>query len=84
MWGLERDLRRRFWVEIALAFVACGLLILTLLRHDWLEALGVDPDGGSGVAEWLIVAGLFAISAGLGVSARLEWVRAVRPARTTT
>jgi protein-S-isoprenylcysteine O-methyltransferase Ste14 len=41
----------------AVAFGA--LTVLTLLVPDWIEVVfGVEPDGGSGAAEWLIVTGL--------------------------
>jgi hypothetical protein len=47
-------LRRRFWLKSALALVTGAITVITLLWHDWIEAVTrVDPDKGSGVAEWL-------------------------------
>jgi hypothetical protein len=70
---LRRKVRKRFWVETALAALTGGLFVLTLFWHDWLEVLGLDPDKHNGTAEWLIVAGLFVLFVAFAVSARLEW-----------
>jgi hypothetical protein len=67
--------RRRFWVETVLAALTGGLFALTLVWHEWLEALGFDPDNGDGSAEWAIVAVLFAVFVVFAVAARLEWRR---------
>ncbi len=51
--------------------------MLTLLLPDWIEIVfGVDPDSGSGLLEWTLVGLLAAVTAALGVAARVEWVRA--------
>jgi hypothetical protein len=41
--------------------------LLTALFPPWIEAFGLEPDGGSGSAEWGIVAvlGVVALTAGL-------------------
>jgi len=65
---------RRFWIEAVLAGVTGSLFVLTLFWHDWLEALGFDPDNHNGTAEWLIVAGLFVVAVAFAASARLEWL----------
>lgn len=50
--------RRRFWFEAALASVTTVLLLITLVRRDWIEAvLGIDPDAYSGSLECMIVGG---------------------------
>ena len=69
-------LRARFWVEAGLATVTGVLFVVTLFWHDWIEALGFDPDHGSGTAEWVAVAVLAVLTAALFVSARMEWQRA--------
>ena len=47
-------MRRRFWLKSALALATGAITVITLLWHDWIEAVTrVDPDKGSGVAEWL-------------------------------
>jgi hypothetical protein len=67
--------RTRAWAETALAGVTGALFLLTLVRRDWLEAFGIDPDGHDGTAEWLVVAGLLALFVAFAVTARLEWRR---------
>ena len=65
-----RNLRIRFWVEVALAVVAGGFGVLTLVTREWIELLfGVDPDKGSGALEWAIVIALFVASAALALIA---------------
>lgn len=62
--------RLRLWVESLTALVALGLSVLTLLWHDWIEAIfGVDPDRHSGTVEWAVAGGLFVLSVVLGVLA---------------
>jgi NADH:ubiquinone oxidoreductase subunit 5 (subunit L)/multisubunit Na+/H+ antiporter MnhA subunit len=71
----ERRLRRRFWLEAGLAGLTGALFVLTVLWHDWLEALGLDPDHHNGSVEWLLVAALFVLCAALSRSAQVEWRR---------
>ena len=74
---MRTELRRRFWIEAALAALSAFLFALTLVRRDWIEAvLHVDPDGGDGSLEWLIVAALVVATVLLGALARAEWRRA--------
>jgi hypothetical protein len=48
--------------------------LLTIVWHDWIESVfGVDPDHGSGSAEWIAVVVLLAIGATAGAPARREW-----------
>ena len=69
--------RRRFWVEAALGWLSLSLAMVTVAWHDWIEFLfGVDPDRGSGAAEWLIVALSAAAAITLAGMARAEWRRA--------
>jgi DMSO/TMAO reductase YedYZ heme-binding membrane subunit len=71
----HRRVRARFWMESALAALTGGLFALTLFWHDWLEALGVDPDNHNGTAERLIVAALLVLCLVFAMTARLEWRR---------
>ena len=69
-------LRRRFWVEGALAVLAAIAFVAALLWPDWIERItGATPDGGSGELEAgvAVVLGVLAlVSAGLAV---VEWRR---------
>jgi hypothetical protein len=72
-----QTLRYRFWLESILALLSGALGIVTIFWQDWIETLfGVDPDGGNGTAEWLIVLILLLLASVLAVRARLEWRRA--------
>lgn len=75
MAAVRRRIRIRFWVETVLAAATGALFVLTLFWHDWLEALGFDPDNHNGTAEWLIVAGLLVVCVVFAFLARLEWRR---------
>jgi hypothetical protein len=74
--AMSRRLRVRFWVETIAGAVTGVLFFVTLMRPDWLEAFGCDPDLHSGAVEWLIVAGLVVVTVGLFSAARGEWLRA--------
>jgi hypothetical protein len=64
-------------LESAFGSVTGVLAVVTIFWHDWIEAVfGVDPDKGSGSAEWLVVLILLVITVALAVGARLEWRRA--------
>lgn len=50
--------------ETVLAGLCGALTVITLVWPDWIEAIGFDPDGGDGGAEWYLVAclGLLTVS----------------------
>jgi hypothetical protein len=74
---MQSGLRRRFWLESVLGSITGAVAVITLFWQDWIETVfGVDPDGGSGSAERLVVAILLTVTSVLAVSARLEWRRA--------
>jgi hypothetical protein len=57
--------------------VAGLVAAITLFWHDWIEIVfGVDPDKGSGLAEWSIVAVLTTAAVTLSIIARFEWQNA--------
>lgn len=65
--------RRRFWVETAAATVGLILTVITLVLPDWIEVvLGVDPDGGSGAVEWILVGIAAAVTVVASLAARRE------------
>jgi hypothetical protein len=73
--GADDRVRGRFWLEVALAGIAAILCVLTLVWHDWIEAFGIEPDGGDGSLEWIVVA-VFAVAALVCAAlARSEWRR---------
>ncbi|MEU6238583.1 ABC transporter permease [Kitasatospora sp. NPDC047058] len=72
----ESPVRPRFWLEIALGSLSGLLLLITLAWPDWIELLlGLDPDAGSGAAEWLVVAITATATAVCALGARTEWRR---------
>jgi hypothetical protein len=76
--------RKRFWIELGLAASSGALLVLALLRKDWIEFLfGVDPDHSDGSLEWVLVVLLLIATVTFSLVARLEWVEAVHAARRT-
>ena len=71
---MKRQVRLRLWLEIGLASTTGILFFITLVWRDWIERVsGLDPDGGNGTLEWLIVGGLLVATIMLFVLARLEW-----------
>jgi hypothetical protein len=60
-------------LELGLAVASAALAVVTLISREWIELVfGVDPDGGSGSLEWLIVASLLALSIAMYAIARWE------------
>ena len=60
-----------FWAEVLLAAAAAVLAVATAIRPDWIEELtGLDPDAGSGSAEWAITLVLALAAVALAVGAR--------------
>jgi len=73
---VKRALRRRFWVEAALAMLSAFLVFLTALWKDWIEVVfRVDPDHRSGVLEWVVVLTFVAAAIACSALARREWLR---------
>jgi len=71
---MQKRLSFKFWIGSGAAIASGVLGILTIVSREWIEVLfGVDPDGGSGLLEWLIVAVLLAVSIVCSLVARHEW-----------
>jgi hypothetical protein len=61
-------------VEAVLGAIAMLLAIATAVWPSWIEGLtGLEPDGGSGEAEWLLVAGLVIVAIAAGLMARRDF-----------
>lgn len=61
-------------VQSLLAAASACAFGATLVRPSWIESVfGVDIDQGSGLAEWVLVAALFAITCAFVVSAHHQW-----------
>ena len=74
---MRNALRRRFWLETGVAVVTGILLVITLVRNDWIEIVfKVDPDNNNGTLEWLIVGVLLVVTLTLFTLASFEWRRA--------
>jgi hypothetical protein len=59
-----------FWAEVVLAVASAVLAVATAIHPDWIESLtGLDPDAGSGSAEWAVTLVLALIAAGLAAGA---------------
>jgi hypothetical protein len=70
-----------FWAEVVLAAAAAVLAVATAIQPDWIEELtGLDPDAGSGSAEWAVTLALALAAVALAVGARFTR-SALRPAR---
>jgi hypothetical protein len=62
--------RRGGTIQAMLAACSAVLAVLAAVWPQWIEALGVDPDQGSGFLEWAIPVALAVIAALLFVAAR--------------
>ena len=74
---MSNALRRRFWLETAMAIVTSILFVITLVQRDWIEIVfSVDPDNRNGTLEWLIIGALLVVTITLFTLASYEWRRA--------
>jgi hypothetical protein len=70
--------RRRVWWKaeaVCAGLFAVGALV-TAVVPQWIEAFGLDPDGGSGSAEWGIVLVLGVVALTVGLLSRKHFVAA--------
>jgi hypothetical protein len=73
---MNKDIRTRFWIEVALASLTAGLFVVTLVWGGWIELVfGVEPDGGDGSLEHVIVAVLAVATVVFVWLAHYEWRR---------
>ena len=70
-------MRKRFYIEAALAGATFVLAVVTLINREWIEAVfGVDPDHGNGSLEWIMVGVLAVATVVFGLLAFSERRRA--------
>jgi hypothetical protein len=63
----------RLTLKLALAGTSAFLALLTLVVPDWIEAVfRIDPDGGNGSVEWLVVLAFAAAAVVFAAMARAE------------
>ncbi len=75
---MRTTVRARFFPEAILAALCASLFVYSLFTRDWIELVfKIDPDQGTGYLEWLVVAGLLALTFTWGYVARREWRRTV-------
>jgi hypothetical protein len=68
-----RSVPCRVWAEVVVGITTGFLCVITLLRPDWIEAFGFDPDKHSGSVEWMIaIASLVVTLALLGAFPWIE------------
>ena len=71
--------RYRYWIASAVAALAFVLMLVTLVSREWIEILfGVDPDGGNGSLEWVIVLVVAVVGLSSSFAARYEFRRVRR------
>jgi hypothetical protein len=76
------NIRKRFWIEFGLAASSGVVLVLTLVRADWIESLfGLNPDHHDGSLEWEVQVLLLIATVTFSVVARLKWVEAAHATR---
>ena len=64
-------------IETVIALVAAVLTVAAVLWPTWIESSsGLEPDGGSGEAEWWLAIVFAAVAAGSALLARRDFRRA--------
>jgi hypothetical protein len=80
---MSQRVRSRLFLEILLCVLSALALGFTALWPDWLEIVfHVEPDGGSGSAEWIIVVAAMAVFGASSTLATSELRRARGAMRT--
>ena len=70
-------MRLQFWAALVAGGLSAVLAVVTLVSPEWIEFLfGVDPAGGNGGLEWIIVGAAAAIGIVCFWWAGVEWKHA--------
>ena len=73
---MKKQLMPLFWIEALLASGNAVVLVLTILRKEWIESVfNIQPDAGSGALEWTIVTVTVVLTAVFLALSRREWQR---------
>jgi hypothetical protein len=80
MGGLYFMRKNSHWLVAGMGLIMGALFLLTLVQADWLESIGIDPDGGDGSVERLIVGGLALVTVVLFSFASFQWGKAAAAA----
>jgi len=78
---MDRLRTSRWKFEAILASMFAIGAAITAIVPDWIEAFGLEPDAGTGSAEWALVLALGVAALCLAISSRVHYVR--RPRRVT-
>ena len=69
-----KALRFRFWLETGMAGLTSVLFLITMVWPNWIEILfGIEPDGGNGSLERLILGVTLVVTIALFILAHSEW-----------
>lgn len=61
-------------IEIAVALILGALTVTTIVQPTWIEMLtALEPDGGTGETEWLVVAVLALATVLVAALASRDW-----------
>lgn len=72
----RNELTRRAVIRSVIAALLTTLVAVTALWPDWIErTLGLELDGGTGAAEWLVTGGLGLLALASAGGAGLAWRR---------
>ena len=66
--------RARWKFEAVLAALFAIATVLTIIEPEWIEAFGLDPDGGDGSVERAIVIGLGIAALAVAVLSRRHYL----------
>ena len=76
---MDRVRVARWKIEAVLAALFAVATVLTAIFPEWIEAFGLEPDGGDGSAEWAVVLVLGLGTALIALWSRRDYLRVRQP-----